>query len=173
MKSSGVSRFLSRRDKHQEKRSSRTTPSKVRLSPSASCDSLSQLLPSTKRLRRGHGRQHSQSPESLYDKLPSVLRNSVEDGFLFFQRNAPHGASFPSTVAYCSPHHVSDHLLPQSRLSNQASPDLYTIFTNEDAQAAKDKDVDKKVRWKGFHLVGSRLTFCRSKCFLHAYMVLA
>jgi hypothetical protein len=171
MKSSGVSRFLSRRDKHHEKRASKTTPSKVRLSPSASCDSLTPLLSSAEDLRRGH-RRHSQSLESLYDKLPSVLRNSVEDGFLFFQRNAPRRASFPSTIAYCSPYHVSDHLLPQSRLSNQASPDLYTIFTNEDAQTALDKDVEKKVRWNGCHVVGRRLTFCRSRCSLRAFMVL-
>jgi len=34
----------------------------------------------------------------------------------------------------------------QSRLSNHASPDLYTIFTNEDAETAADKDAEKKVR---------------------------
>lgn len=171
MKSSGVSRFLSRRDKHHEKRSSKTPPSKVRLSPSASCDSLTPLLPSPEGLRRGHGRR-SQSLESLYDKLPSVLRNSVEDSFLFFQRNTPSRASSSSTIAQYSPYHVSDHFLPQSRLSNQASPTLYTIFTNEDSQAAADQDADKKVRWVGEHVTGSRLTFCRSKCSLRACMVL-
>jgi hypothetical protein len=37
-------------------------------------------------------------------------------------------------------------LLPQSHPSHHVSPDLYTIFTNEDLQTAMDKDVDKKVR---------------------------
>lgn len=134
MKSSGVSRFLSRRDKHHEKRSSKTPPSKVCLHSSASLSSLTPLL-----------RPHSQSLEALYHKLPSALRASVEDGLLFFQRSTPTRPCFTSTIAQVPARHSSDHLRLQSRPSH-ASPDLYTIFTNEDAQAAADKDADKKVR---------------------------
>jgi hypothetical protein len=32
------------------------------------------------------------------------------------------------------------------RPTNHVSADLYTIFTNEDAQTAADKDAEKKVR---------------------------
>jgi hypothetical protein len=99
MKTSGVSRFLSRRDKHHEKRSSKTTPSKVRLSPSASCSSLTPLLPRTENLRRGHQR-HSKSLETLYHKLPNALRSSVEDGFLFFQWSSPNRAAVTFAIAW-------------------------------------------------------------------------
>ncbi|KAH3958293.1 hypothetical protein HBI56_180150 [Parastagonospora nodorum] len=78
MKTSGVSRFLSRRDKHHEKRSSKATPSK-------------------------------------------------------------------------------------SRLSNHASPDLYTIFTNEDAETAADKDTEKKVKMLLTRLHGAGITRMREE----------
>lgn len=145
MKSSGVSRFLSRRDKNHEKRKS--TPGKVCLPASASCTSLTPLLhhcSSAQRLQRIN-RRHSQSLDSLYHKLPSALRSSVEDGFLFIQRNAPSLPSFTSVVQH-SPQRLSDPLPPQSQLSKHVSPDLYTIFTNEDKSPTPDKDVEKKVR---------------------------
>jgi hypothetical protein len=151
MKSSGVSRFLSRRDKHHERRSSKTPPnSKVRLHSSDFCSSLTRLLrrPSDTCLEHlwgSHGR-HSQSLEALYHKLPSALRTSVEDGFLFFQRSTPSRTFLTSQIAQSSLQYISDHLLPQSHPSHHVSPDLYTIFTNEDLQTAMDKDVDKKVR---------------------------
>jgi hypothetical protein len=90
MKSSGVSRFLTRRDKHHEKRSSKTLPnSNVRLHSSASCSSLTPLL---------------HRPDS-------------------------------SDLVYLQPH-----------ASHHVSPNLYTIFTNEKAHTAADKDADKQVR---------------------------
>jgi hypothetical protein len=145
MKSSGVSRFLSRRDKHHEKRSSKTAPGKVCLPSCASCTSLTPLLHSPPSQLCGH-RRHSQSLEALYHKLPCTLRTSVEDGFSFFQRNALSRASFNSTIAPNKAHHSSDHLPLQSRPENHVSPDLYKIFTDQDSQTAVDKDADKKVR---------------------------
>lgn len=145
MKSSGVSRFLSRRDKNHEKRKS--TPGKVCLPASASCTSVTPLLHhccSAQQLQRIN-RRHSQSLDSLYHKLPSALRSSVEDGFLFIQRNTPSLPSFTS-VAQHSPQRPSDQLSQQSRLSKDVSPDLYTIFTNEDKSPTPDKDIEKKVR---------------------------
>lgn len=149
MKSSGVSRFLSRRDKHRhEKRASQPSNSKVCLHSSASFSSLTPLLrpPSEAKSRASHcsHHRHSQSLEALYHKLPTVLRNSVEDGFLFFQRNTTsHPISTPSS-AHDSTRSESDQLRLQPKPS-QVSPDLYTIFTKEDAQATADKDAEKKV----------------------------
>jgi hypothetical protein len=145
MKSSGVSRFLSRRDKHHEKHSSKTASAKVCLPFYASYTSLTPLLHSPSALPGGY-RRHSQSLEALYHKLPGAFRSSVEDRFLFFQRNIASRASFKSFIAPFNPHHSSDHLLLQSRPPNHVSPDLYTIFTNQDSQTAADKDADKKVR---------------------------
>lgn len=147
MKSSGVSRFLSRRDKHHEKRPSKSTTGKVCLPASASCTSLMPLLhhASHQRLRRAH-RRHSQSLDTLYHKLPSALRASVEDSFSFIQRNTPSLSSLTSAVAQHSPQRLSDQFSSQSRLSNHVSPDLYTIFTNDDTSPTPDKDVEKKVR---------------------------
>jgi hypothetical protein len=147
MKSSGVSRFLSRRDKNHEKRKS--APGKVCLpaSASSSCTSLTPLLhhwSSAQRLQRVN-RRYSQSLDSLYHKLPSAVQSPVEDGFLFIQRNTPSLPSFTS-VAQHSPQRLSDQLFQQSRLSKDVSPDLYTIFTNEDKSPTPDKDVEKKVR---------------------------
>jgi hypothetical protein len=122
MKSSGVSRFLSRRDKHHEKRSSKATPGKVCLPTSAP------------------------SLDTLYHNLPSALRASVGDGLLFMQRNTPCLSSYTSAVAQHILQRLSDQSLPQSRLSNHVSPDLYTIFTNDGTSPASDKDVEKKVR---------------------------
>jgi hypothetical protein len=119
MKSSGVSRFLSRRDKHHEKRSSKTASSKV-------CHS-----PAPHQPRLGY-QSHSQSLEALYHKLPPALRTSVEDGLLFFQRNTLSRASFTSAVGQVSPlsfNHVSNILhyslvrrTPSPQTSTQSSP---------------------------------------------------
>jgi hypothetical protein len=147
MKSSGVSRFLTRRDKHHEKRSSKTLPnSNVRLHSSASCSSLTPLLhrPGDAWLRdaRCGPRRPSQSLEALYHKLPSALRIPFEDGFLFFHRNTSSCALLTPAIARDD----SDSLCPQPRASHHVSPNLYTIFTNEQAHAAADKDADKQVR---------------------------
>jgi hypothetical protein len=143
MKSSGVQRFLSRRDKHHEKRS-KPQPSKVRPVSSASYSSSTPLLPSPHSSRRGR-RRPSQSLETLYHKLPSSLRSSVEESCLFFHRNSSNRAPF-APIAQSTPRPISNDLLPQLRTANISSSNLYTIFTNEDHHSAADKDADKKVR---------------------------
>jgi hypothetical protein len=57
-------------------------------------------------------------------------------------------------------------MLLQSR-SSQASPGLYTIFTNEDAKTAADKDVEKKVGCQTA-IPGVVLIAPRSRCSLRA-----
>jgi len=145
MKSSGVSRFLSRRDKHHhEKRPSKST-SKVRLPLSASCNSLTPLLRPSDETCDACFRRHrtSRSLEALYHKLPSPLRVPyVEERFIFFQRNAHSCPSFSPNI----PRHSSNHRHKQLRPANVSS-DLYTIFTNEDDKATADKDAEKKVRY--------------------------
>jgi hypothetical protein len=178
MKSSGVSRFLSRRDKHHhEKRSSKSPHSKVRLHSSASCSSLTPLLRSPSDAScsaQRHGpRRHSQSLEALYHKLPSALRSSVEDGFLFFQRNIPTRPFLSPAIAHNSFEYSSNQLLPQSRLPQPASPDLYTIFTNEDSHTSTEKDHEKKVREDSRAIPNSRLTGVRSRCSSHGFRVQA
>jgi hypothetical protein len=140
MKSSGVTRYFSRRDKHHEKRATKSN-SKVRLDPFASFTSLSPLLPSEFCCSK-HRRRQSQSLETLYHKLPYVLRAPFEDGLLFFQRNTSCYSFSTSNNIQCP----SDHWHPQLRDSIQVSPDLYNIFTKEDAKTAADKDAEKKVR---------------------------
>jgi hypothetical protein len=98
----------------------------------------------------GH-RRHVQSLEALYHKLPSALRTSVEHGFPFFHRSTLNRILLTLNVAHLAAQPCSDHLSLQSRPLHHVSPDLYTIFTNEDAQTATDKDADKKVRLKDRH----------------------
>jgi hypothetical protein len=147
MKGSGVSRFLSRRDKHHHEKRSDKSSSKVRLPLSASCNSLTPLLRPSGETCNSCLRQHpsSRSLEALYHKLPSTLRPSAEDRFIFFQRN-PHKCPSLSPNILRHPSQ-SNHSRPQLRSPAHVSPDLYTIFTNEDAQTAASKDAEKKVRW--------------------------
>jgi hypothetical protein len=161
MKTSGVARFLSRRDKHHEKRS-KAQPSKVRPCSSASCNSLTPLLPSPHSSRCAR-RRPSQGLEILYHKLPSALRSSVGDSCLFFYRNTSTRSSF-TPIAQSTPHQASNDLLPQLRPPNDVSPNLYTIFTNEERHPAADKDADKKVRRCPGHVSGCGLTVSRSRC---------
>lgn len=130
----GMSRFLSRRDKHHEKRASKHAKSKVRLTSLASVNSLSPLLcsavappPDLSQSRR----RLSASVETLYHKLPFVLRTSVEDSLLFLHQKIPCRAS--------------DYVLLQSQPSD-VSPNLYRIFTSEGPRPPANEHTDKKVR---------------------------
>jgi hypothetical protein len=148
MKTSGVSRFLTRRDKHHEKRSSKTLPnSNVRLHSFTSSSTLTPLLyrPGDAWLRdaRRGPRRPSQSLEALYHKLPSALRIPFEDGFSLFHRNTSSRALLTPAIARDD----SDPLCPQPHAPHHVSPNLYAIFTNEPAHAAADKDIEKQVRW--------------------------
>ncbi|KAF2824083.1 cysteine proteinase [Ophiobolus disseminans] len=51
---------------------------------------------------------------------------------------------------------------------SQASPDLYTIFTNEDAAAAADKDAEKKVKMLLSRLQGAGITRMKEEHAQHA-----
>jgi hypothetical protein len=145
----GMSRFLSRRDKHHEKRASKhANNSKVRLNSFASVNSLSPLLrsaidtvPEDTPTRQ---RRLSSGIETLYHKLPSVLRTSVEDSFLFLNRQLP---CRPSTmVDQTSTSSSSDYMLLQSSPPN-VSPDFYRIFTSEGPRPPANQASEQKVCW--------------------------
>ncbi|KAF2128658.1 cysteine proteinase [Dothidotthia symphoricarpi CBS 119687] len=53
---------------------------------------------------------------------------------------------------------LSDHLIVQSQPSQQASSDLYTIFTHDESKAAADNDVDKKVKMLLARLQGAGIS---------------
>jgi hypothetical protein len=148
----GMSRFLSRRDKHHEKRASKHANTKVRLSSFASVNSLSPLLrPAVDTVREGcptRQRRLSSSIETLYHKLPFSLRTSVEDSFLFLNRQLPSRASSVTPVVnQTSSTSSSDYMRLQSSPPN-VSPDLYRIFTSEGPRPPASKDGDQKVTWK-------------------------
>jgi hypothetical protein len=145
----GMSRFLSRRDKHHEKRASKHANNKVRLSSFASVNSLSPLLrPAVDSVREdcpARPRRLSSSIESLYHKLPFSLRTSVEDSLLFLNRQLPSRASSVTPVVNQTPStNSSDYMSLQSSPPN-VSPDLYRIFTSEGPRPPASKDGDQKV----------------------------
>ena len=147
----GVSRFLSRRDKHHEKRAAKNAQHKVCLNSLTSVDSASPLLfsfsPSDTVSRVSEARHRRQSPslDALYHKLPPALRAPVEDSLVFLRKHTQCRAFLTAITIQISTKNPSNYFVLQSRPS-QVSSDLYTIFTNEDSQTAVDKDVEKKVR---------------------------
>jgi hypothetical protein len=172
----GMSRFLSRRDKHHEKRASKHANTKVRLSSFASVNSLSPLLCSVAAAVPDDSahcpRRLSASIETLYHKIPFVLRTSVEDSLLFLHQKLPcRAASLPYNFNQTSPSHSSDYVLLQSKSSN-ASVDLYKIFTSEGPRPPANNEHEKKVR-EGARLHGIFLTGCRSGCCFCAFKGLA
>jgi hypothetical protein len=147
----GVSRFLSRRDKHHEKRQSKHSRSKV-WSPSflSSTSSLQSLWGTIDKRSMRRRRRHPSSIQSLYHKIPSYLQPSRPDSFLFLRKKPP-CADLCSFYIQVSTSDSSDHLTLQSR---QAVPtDLYKIFSNEELKIP-EKDGEKKVR---LHFLDSRL----------------
>ncbi|CAO2649316.1 Nn.00g067010.m01.CDS01 [Neocucurbitaria sp. VM-36] len=147
----GVSRFLSRRDKHHEKRAAKNAQHKVCLTSSTSVDSTSPLLFSfsssdtVSRLSEARHRRQSSSLDVLYHKLPPALRAPVEDSLVFLRKHTQCRAFLTSITIQTATKHSSNYFILQSRPS-QVSSDLYTIFTNEDSKTAADKDVEKKVK---------------------------
>jgi hypothetical protein len=143
----GVSRFLSRREKHHaEKRKSKDAArNKVR---SISATSFTPLLCPTcdapSRDWHYRPRRQSSSLESLYQKLPTALRHTVQDGVSFLHTSCRALLS-PSFVLVPSID-SSDSILPQSRLHRQVPSDLYKIFTNEDSETTAGKESQKNVR---------------------------
>jgi len=144
----GMSRFLSRREKHHEKRASKHASKQVRLSSLASVNSLSPLPWSPVTAAPEHSpvrqRRLSSSIETLYHKLPFVLRTSVEGSLLFLHQKLPSRTPFPPIDMQPCSTNSSDYILLQSRTAN-TSPDLYRIFTSEGPRPPANNDADKKV----------------------------
>ena len=170
----GMSRFLSRRDKHNEKRAAKHAKSKVRPNSLASLSDLRPQSsppccappapPSAHLLHRP--RRLSAGIETLYHKLPFVLRASVQDSLLFIHHRTP--CHPPPTPA-----NSSDHLPLQSQASN-AELDLYKIFTNEGPRPPASESNEKKVPSHAGSLAhGCLLNHPRSRCSSRACMVLA
>jgi hypothetical protein len=144
----GMTRFLSRRDKHHEKRASKHANTKVRLSSFASVNSLSPLLCSAAVVvpedPPGCPRRLSAGIETLYHKLPFVLRTSVEDSLLFIHQKLPcRASSLIPNVDQTSTSHPSDYVSLQSK--SNPSPDLYRIFTSEGPRPPPNNEAEKKV----------------------------
>jgi hypothetical protein len=143
----GMQRFLSRREKHQaEKRKSKEAArNKVR---SISANSFIPLLcpacDTPSRDWQCRSRQNTSSLESLYHKLPSVLRSNVEDRLSFL--HAPCRATSTPLYTKASTIDSSDHMPLQRKSGQPVSSDLYKIFTNEDSKPTADKDASKNVR---------------------------
>jgi hypothetical protein len=143
----GMQRFLSRREKHQaEKRKSKEAArNKVR---SISANSFTPLLcpacDTPSRDWQCRSRQNTSSLESLYHKLPSVLRGNVEDRLSFLR--APCRATSTPLYTKVSTIDSSDHMPLQRKSGQPVSSDLYKIFTNEDSKPTADKDASKNVR---------------------------
>ena len=145
----GVSRFLSRRDKHHEKRSAKNAQHKVRLNSFSSVNSTSPLLFSASdtvpRAALDSQRRQSTGLDCLWYRFPSAWRTSVVDSIVFLHENTPCRVFLTPITIQVSTTNSSDYLILQSHPS-QVSSDLYTIFTNEDSKTAADKDGEKKVR---------------------------
>lgn len=143
----GVSRFLSRRERHHEKRQSKHARSKVRppsfLSSTSSLHALSSVDGAVEgELSMRRCRRHPNNIQSLYHKLPSILRPSSPDNFLFLRKKSP-CANISSFYIQLSTIDSSDNLTLQSRQS--VPTDLSTIFSNEELKTT-EKDDEKKVR---------------------------
>lgn len=170
----GVSRFLSRRDKHGEKRASKHAKSKVRPSSFASTYSLDSpapapcctvRLPSPPRISRR--RRLSAGVQTLYHKLPFVLPHSLGDSFLLLHTSAP-GRPLPTPVTIQDPlPRSSDHMPLQSQ-SPDTPLDLYRIFTSEGPRPPANEHAEKNVRQET-RLHALRLTMYRSRCCLPDY----
>lgn len=143
----GMQRFLSRREKHQaEKRKSKEAArNKVR---SISANSFIPLLASGCDVPscdwHCRSRQNTSSLEALYHKLPSALRDTVEDRLPFL--HAPCRATSVPDYTKLSTLDSSDHVPEQRKNGPPVSSDLYKIFTNEDLKTTTDKDANKNVR---------------------------
>lgn len=167
----GVSRFLSRRDKHGEKRASKHAKSKVRPSSFASTCLLDSPAPApccTVRLpsppRTSPRRRLSAGVQTLYHKLPFVLSHSLGDSLLLLHTSAPGRPLHSPTTIQDPLTPSSDHMSLQSQA--QDTPlDLYRIFTSEGPRPPANDHAEKKVRQET-RLHALSLTMYRSRCCL-------
>lgn len=145
----GVTRFLSRREKHHEKRASKTSRSTVRSPSPASPYSSDPLLCSVDGTSQQYCACHRPRRPScvrcLYRILSSSVRGLVDDGLLFLDKKHARPDISQSSL-HPSPALSSNNLTSQSRQPPSTVPsELYKVFTNEDQKPA-DKDGEKKVR---------------------------
>jgi hypothetical protein len=158
----GVSRFLSRRDKHHEKRQSKNARSKVRppsfLSSTSSLRVLCSVDGAADQRSLHRRRRRLNSIHSLYHKLPSILQPSCPNSFLFLWKKPP-CADFSSFYVQVSTLESSDQLTLQSR--QPVPTDLYTVFSNEELKIS-EKDEEKKVRRHSLLVYISEETMSRS-----------
>jgi hypothetical protein len=137
----GVSRFLSRRDKHHEKRSLKHPLGKVRPSSASTSYSSQHLLaPACRNVRDGASPRRRNS--SCLEQLSSAFRLIVDNGVHFLS-----SSNCPSQIVPCSASVAtdasSDYLILQSRNATPpVSAELYKVFTNDEKPV--DKDADKR-----------------------------
>ncbi|OAL51356.1 ubiquitin C-terminal hydrolase family protein [Pyrenochaeta sp. DS3sAY3a] len=166
----GVSRFLSRRDKNHEKRSSKSPRNKVRLSSFSTADSDSLVsFPGSDALTGGrpHGqRRPSSSHSTRSHRLASALRSPFTDSTSFLQKTIHLPAFLTAAIIQTLSAH-SDYHFSQSR-TNPPSSDLYKIFTNDDPTPAADKDVEKKVKMLLSRLQGAGISSVKEEQAHHA-----
>lgn len=149
MNMNGVTRFLSRREKNHEKRSSKHIRSKVRptspYTPHSSDHFLSSVDGSSPDACSRRRLQRPQCLRHMYRMLPSPLASLAQSGVPLLCKKPP--------TTEISQYHIevsttqsSDHLTLQSRQTQAKVPtELYKVFTNEDEKPS-DKDEEKKVR---------------------------
>ncbi|KAF9730245.1 hypothetical protein PMIN01_12178 [Paraphaeosphaeria minitans] len=137
----GVSRFLSRRDKHHEKRSLKHPLGKVRPSSASSSYSSQYLLSSA----RGHvhdGPGHCRRNYTCLELLALAFKSFVDGGIHLV---SPKSFLSDATPCYApvSTNASSDYLTFQSRQAPPSvPPELYRVFTNDEKPA--DKDAEKR-----------------------------
>lgn len=137
----GVSRFLSRRDKHHEKRSLKHPLGKVR-PPSASSSYSSHYLLSSTDCHAHDARRHCRRDSACLGHLSSALKSLVDSSVQFV---SPRSFLPDASLCYAraSTNSSSDHLTFQSRHATpSASPELYKVFTNDEKPS--DKDAEKR-----------------------------
>ena len=144
----GVSRFLSRREKHHEKRGSKHLRTKVRPPFLSLAHSSEHLLRSVDGVDSQHWPYPQKWPPAcfqyLYQALPAVLISLLKNGVLSLSKKPP-TAELSQTYVHVSTISSSDHLTLQSQQTpTKASSELYQVFTDEEQKPA-DKDGEKKV----------------------------
>jgi hypothetical protein len=146
----GMSRFLSRREKHHEKRSYKNLRNKVRPSSPTSWSShssehlLCSVDGSSPQNCACHHRRRQACFRYLYQALPSAWSSLAHSGSPFLG-SRPSAAKLSQVYLHVSTVNSSDHLTLQSHQPPTKVPsELYKVFTNEDQKAA-DKDGEKKV----------------------------
>lgn len=153
----GVSRFLSRREKHHEKRNSKHHPSKVlppflSYPPSSPALSSSPGIVESSRYSPRRPRNPSSSLYSLYHKLPSLFQTAGEDRFLFLQKKPP-SVDVTPFIVQVSTLDSSDHVTLQSQ---PVPSHLYTIFSHDESKTP-DKDEKKVGRYRSVMAQGTKV----------------